>query len=76
MATRITHVQEGSVAYNLGLRENDQLISIAGEPIIDQIDYQALTAESRFDMLVEHSNGRQELMHVIKQDWEPLGLHA
>ena len=74
MATRITHVQEGSVAYNLGLRENDQLISIAGEPIIDQIDYQALTAESRFDMLVEHSNGRQELMHVIKQDWEPLGL--
>ena len=39
MATAITHVQPGSIAERLGLKEGDQLVSIAGEPIIDQIDY-------------------------------------
>ena len=42
MATAITHVQPGSIAERLGLQPGDQLVSIAGEPIIDQIDYQAL----------------------------------
>ena len=37
MATAITHVQPGSLAEKLGLHEGDQLVSIAGEPIIDQI---------------------------------------
>ena len=50
MPTAITHIQPGSIAERLGLREGDQLVSIAGEPIIDQIDYQALTANRRFEI--------------------------
>lgn len=74
MPTAITHVQPGSIAARLGLREGDLLESIAGEPIIDQIDYQALTAQARFDMTVTRTDGTQQVLHVRKQDWEPLGL--
>jgi len=74
MATAITHVQPGSIAQRLGLKEGDQLVSIAGEPIIDQIDYQALTANRRFDMVIRRTDGREETLHVRKQDWEPLGV--
>ena len=74
MPTAITHVQTGSIAQKLGLREGDQLVSIAGEPIIDQIDYQALTANKRFDMVVRRADGQEETLHVRKQDWEPLGV--
>ena len=74
MPTAITHVQPGSIAARLGLCQGDLLETIAGEPIIDQIDYQALTAQSRFDMTVTRSDGTKKVFHVRKQDWEPLGL--
>ncbi len=74
MPTAITHVQPGSIAEKLGLSIGDELVTIAGEPIIDQIDYQALTAHRRFEMTVRHTDGREEVLQVRKQDWEPLGV--
>lgn len=74
MLSAITHVQPGSIAHRLGLQAGDLLQSIAGEPIIDQIDYQALTARTRFDLVVSHADGTQETLHVRKKDWEPLGI--
>lgn len=74
MPTAITHVQPGSIAHRLGLQPGEKLVTIAGEPIIDQIDYQALTAQSRFDMTVEGLDGTERVLHVRKQDWQPLGL--
>lgn len=74
MSTAITHVQPDSIAERLGLCAGDVLESIAGEPIIDQIDYQALTARSRFDLVVRSAQGEVRTLHVRKQDWEPLGL--
>ncbi len=74
MATEITHVQPGSIAEQLGLQPGDQLVSIASEPIIDQIDYQALTARRRFEMVVRRREGSEETLHIRKQDWEPLGV--
>ena len=73
MPTAITHVQPGSIADRLGLRAGDLLESIAGEPIIDQIDYQALTAKSRFEMTIRRGEDLL-ILPVRKQDWEPLGL--
>ena len=74
MSTAITHVQPGSIAHRLGLKEGEKLISIAGEPIIDQIDYQALTAQRHFDLTVEGLDGQTRVLHVRKEDWQPLGL--
>lgn len=74
MPSAITHVQPGSIAHRLGLRAGDLLDRIAGEEVIDQIDYQALTANARFDIEVTHPDGTRETLHVRKQDWEPLGV--
>lgn len=74
MPAAITHVQPGSIAQRLGLQAGDQLEFIAGEPVIDQIDYQALTAQSRFDITILKPDGARKIVHVRKQDWEPLGL--
>ncbi len=74
MSTTIIHVQEGSIASRLGLVAGDAIDAIAGEPIIDQIDYQALTANRRFDMDVTKQDGSTVTLHVRKQDWEPLGI--
>ena len=73
MSSEITHVQPGSIANRLGLRAGDMIERIAGEPVIDQIDYQALTAQESFD--IDVSRGGQHLtFHVDKEDWEPLGV--
>ena len=73
MPSEITHVQPGSIANRLGLRAGDMIERIAGEPVIDQIDYQALTAQESFD--IDVSRGGQALtFHVDKEDWEPLGV--
>ena len=74
MPSVITHVQSGSIADRIGLKAGDRLDSIAGEPVIDQIDYQALTAQARFDITVTRPDGTQDVLHVRKQDWQPLGL--
>lgn len=74
MASTIIHVAPGSIAERLGLKEGDQLEKIAGEPVIDQIDYQALTAQERFSMEVLRANSERTVLHVHKEDWEPLGL--
>lgn len=74
MATEITHVQPGSIAQRLGLKSGDRLVAIGDEPIIDQIDYQALTAQERFPMTVEHPDGTRQVYRVRKEDWEVLGL--
>ena len=74
MPTVITHVEPGSVADRLGLKPGDAVCRIAGEEVIDQIDYQALTAKSRFVMDILRADGTPASVHVRKYDWEPLGL--
>jgi len=73
MPSAITHVQPGSIADRLGLQPGDVLMEIAGEEIIDQIDYQALTASTKFDVVYARQN-KKHTVKVRKQDWEPVGI--
>ena len=74
MPSMITHVQPGSIAERAGLRPGDIMHRIAGEPVIDQIDYQALTASASFTMDIVTSEGTAKTIHIRKKDWEPLGI--
>lgn len=58
-----------------GLRAGDALISLNGEAIVDEIDYQALIAGSRVHAVVER-DGREVAVDIRKQEGEPLGLHS
>lgn len=74
LATPIYSVDPDSVAQRMGLRPGDSIVSIAGEPVVDLIDYQALTARSHFSMEIITAEGVTKVLSVRKQDWEPLGI--
>lgn len=71
MAHEIVHIEKGSIADRLGLREGDALAKINGETLIDQIDYQALTAQSPCVLEVIRRDGRVVRHTVHKEDDEP-----
>ena len=73
MLIEIVGVQAGSLAERLGLQPGDLLESIAGEPVIDEIDYQALTARESFPLCVQRGGSTLQFQ-VHKEEWEPLGL--
>ena len=73
MAHRIVSVDEGSVAEALGIEPGDELFSINGECVIDLLDYQALSCESRVRMCVRRSAEEVEY-EFEKDEYEPLGL--
>ncbi len=74
MPHTITAVQKGSAAYVSGIRPGDRLIRINGEDIIDQIDYQAITANSLLILDIEKKDGGNALFTIQKDEYEPLGI--
>ena len=74
MAHLIEGVTPHGIAYRRGIRAGDSLIAINGEPILDEIDYQALTNRQRLDMLIRRPDGTEETVRVIKAREAPLGL--
>lgn len=71
----ITAVEPGSPAQRHGIKPGDRLEAIGGEPIIDEIDYQALIAASRLKLSLIREDGTRETLALRKEEWEPLGLH-
>jgi len=74
MKQLITGVADGSVARRYGLRPGDGLLSMNGEPVLDEIDYQALSSRSTVTLALERADGRAETLVIRKEEWEPLGL--
>ncbi|MBR6185646.1 MAG: DUF512 domain-containing protein, partial [Clostridia bacterium] len=70
----IERVTPHGVAYRRGIRAGDSLIAINGEPILDEIDYQALTNRQKLDLLIRHPDGREETIRIIKAREAKLGL--
>lgn len=74
MRHEIIGVEPRSVAWRHGLREGDVLLSLNGEPVEDEIDYQALIAGERVTAEVERA-GKPLVINILKQEGEALGLH-
>ena len=70
----ISDVLPGSPAECAGLQRGDALISIDGEPVIDLVDYEHLTANERMTLEVCKANGETERIDLEKDEYEPLGL--
>lgn len=64
----------GSPAEHAGLSKGDVLLSIDGEPVIDLVDYEHLTASDRLTLEIIKENGSCEQIDLEKEDYEPLGL--
>ena len=75
MSLRIFAVTEGSPAWKAGIRAGERIVSINGEPVTDEIDYQSLSAAEKLKILVSGENGQDpRSLAVRKDEWEPLGL--
>lgn len=74
LAHVITGVERGSVAERAGLRAGDAILSISGEPLLDEIDYQALSACASLTVEVLRDRGAVETLAIQKAEWEPLGI--
>lgn len=74
MRHEIIGVEPHSVARRFGFQPGDELISLGGEPIVDEIDYQALIA-GRHVRAEVWRGGETLTLDIRKQEGEPLGLH-
>ena len=70
----ISDVLPGSPAERAGLVRGDVLLSIDGEPVIDLVDYEHLTANECLTLEIQKTSGEIERIDLEKDDYEPLGL--
>lgn len=71
---RISSVQEGSPAARYKIKPGDVLLSINHEPVLDEIDYQALTAKQRLEIVIADHQGDTRIIKLVKPGEKPLGL--
>lgn len=70
----ITAIQPGSVARRHGICPGDEVVSIGGEPLLDEIDYQALTFPAKLEITLRRKSGGERRVLIRKEEGEPLGL--
>lgn len=71
---RISGVLDGSPAARYRIKPGDILMSINNEPVLDEIDYQALTAKQRLEIAITEENGNTRVIKLVKPVEKPLGL--
>ena len=73
MPVRISAVEEGSLAAQLGWAPGDQILSANGEPIEDELDFRFKTTEEQLTLKVRTGGSLVE-QTVEKEPDEPLGV--
>ena len=71
---RVTAIQPGSIAEELGLREGTELLSVDGRELEDFLDWEFLTAEERFLLHVRQPDGEEIEFDIERPLGEPLGV--
>lgn len=71
---RILSVASASPAAGAGIRAGESIVSINGEEVIDEIDYQDLIVSPHLEIRIADINGTIRSVTVAKSRWESLGL--
>jgi putative radical SAM enzyme (TIGR03279 family) len=64
----VTGVHPDSVAGEIGLRKGSELLAINERPLDDFLDWEFLTADDRFDLLVRQPSGEEILFDIERPD--------
>lgn len=75
MKHRITKVDKGSIADELGIKADWRLVSVNGNTVRDVIDYELFTNEEEIDVVFETDSGETAEYTIEKESWETLGLN-
>lgn len=70
----IRSVEEGSIAWELGIEAGDKLISINDNKIEDVFDYHFLVNDEELVVLIEKENGEEWELEIEKDYEEDLGI--
>lgn len=70
----IAKVIPDSIAVEVGLEPGDRLISVDGESILDIIDLSFALSDESVELLIEKTNGEQEILEIEKEYDEDLGI--
>ena len=71
---RILSVTPSSPASGAGINPGDSIITINGEPVLDEIDFQALVIHPHLEIELSDPKGVKRLVSVAKSPWESLGV--
>lgn len=71
---RILKVVSSSPAARAGIQPGESIVSINGEPVLDEIDFQALVAHPHLEMEIAGNDEKVRLVTVAKSRWESLGV--
>ena len=71
---KIAAVEEGSIAWELGIEPGDRLLSIDGHEIEDIFDYQFYVEEEELLLLIEKRDGEEWELEIEKDPDEQLGI--
>ena len=71
---KVAAVEKGGLAERHGLRAGDELISINGEPVLDEIDYQALVVNRHLSLRTRRDGLERPEIDIVKQEHWPLGI--
>ena len=63
-----------SSAAGAGISAGEKLVSINGETVIDEIDYQALIQHPHLEIVLANDEGQTRQVSIAKSSWEPLGI--
>ncbi len=71
---RILSVAPSSPASGAGIRPGESIVSINGEPVLDEIDYQALITHPHLEIEISGENDVVRSVTIAKSRWESLGI--
>src|SRR5688500_20309990 len=71
---RVTAVHPSSIAAEIGLQPGTELVAVDGRELEDFLDWEFLTAEERFSLLVRQPDGEEIEFDIERPFEEPLGV--
>ncbi|MBQ8080844.1 MAG: DUF512 domain-containing protein [Clostridia bacterium] len=71
---KIAEVRPNSIAWRHGIRPGNAILSINGEPLIDNVDYQSLTTRSRVQLTLVKPDGAERNVTIVKARDAGLGI--
>lgn len=74
MAVKITGIEKGSYAEMLGIEAGDTLVAINGQEIRDVLDFRFYETNSRLELTVKDSTGKEAVLKLRKGQYDAIGL--
>ena len=71
---KIIAVKKNSIAYELGIRKNDILLSVNKEEVKDVLDYKFLTTDENLSIEIQKSDGAKRHYNIQKDYDDDIGL--